>query len=149
MAYVVKKPLDIGGKRRLIGEILSDQEVSGGAVIRSGYVARVNSMLADIAVRSESPSGAGPTIGQINLPDLSKNGSEGISVSPESICEAVRVMQLSQAEAIAAAEKSEDEDMLAIVGLCESNKTILSAVRKRLSDLEARKAADGGSEGDA
>ena len=149
MAYVVKKPLDIGGRRRAIGEILRDDEVRGGSVIRSGYVAKIDSELVDIAAASDSLAKGVPNRGKVNLPVMAKSGLTVISVAPESIYEAVRIMQLSQADAIAAAEQSGDPDMLTVVSLCESNKTILSAVRKRLSDLEAGESTDGGSAGEA
>lgn len=146
MAYVVKKPLDIGGRRRAIGEILRDDEVVSGSVIRSGYVAKVDILIEDIAEAADSPVTVDGDAGKVNLPVVSENGSTVISVAPESISEAVRIMQLSQADAITAAKQSEDADMLTVVTLCESNKTILSAVRKRLADLEAE---DGGSAGEA
>ena len=146
MAYVVKKPLDIGGRRRAIGEILRDDEVASGSVIRSGYVAKIDSKIVDIVMDAESPAKEADGAGKVNLPVVSENGSSVISVAPESISEAVRIMQLSQADAITAVKQSEDADMLTVVALCESNKTILSAVRKRLTELEAE---DGGSEGEA
>ena len=149
MAYVVKKPLDIGGRRRAIGEILRDDEVRGGSLIRSGYVAKIDSGLANTADAPDSPNGGVSSGGKVNLPVIAKSGLTVISVAPESIYEAVRIMQLSQADAIAAAEQSGDPDMLTVVSLCESNKTILSAVRKQLSDLEAGESADGGSAGEA
>ncbi len=146
MAYVVKKPLDIGGRRRAIGEILRDDEVASGSVIRSGYVAKIDSKIVDFATAADSPAKGADSAGKVNLPVLSENGSTVISVAPESISEAVRIMQLSQTDAVTAAKQSEDADMLTVVTLCESNKTILSAVRKRLAELEAE---DGGSEGEA
>lgn len=146
MAYVVKKPLNIGGRRREIGNILRDEEVASGSVIRSGYVAKIDSALVDLAAGAGSPAKDVSDVGKVNLPVLSENGSTVISVAPESISEAVRIMQLSQTDAVTAAKQSEDADMLTVVTLCESNKTILSAVRKRLAELEAE---DGGSEGEA
>lgn len=146
MAYVVKKPLDIGGRRRVIGEILRDDEVMGGSVIRSGYVAKIESDLVNIAAAADSLAKGAYGAGKVNLPVLSENGSTVISVAPESISEAVRIMQLSQADAIAAVKESADKDILTVISLCESNKTILSTVRKRLAELED---ADGGSAGEA
>ncbi len=143
MAYVVKKPLNMGGRRRLIGEILKDDEV-GGTLIRAGYVAKIDSALVDFAENAGGLSEGASSEGKVNLPVLTEDGSTVLSVASESICEAVRIMQLTQAEALEAVKLSEDKDMLTVISLCESNKTILSAVRKQIAELE-----NGGSEGEA
>lgn len=141
MAFVVKKPLEIGGKRRAIGELLRDDEVVSPAIIRSGYIAKIEGEGPD------SPANGVRDGGKVNLPALSKNGTTVISVAPEGIYEAVRILQLSQAEAVAAVEASGDADALTVVTLCSKNNTILSAAKKRLGELQAEE--NGGSEGEA
>ena len=46
MAYIVKRPINLNGKRRLIGEIIQDDEIANGAIIRTGWVKKINSSLA-------------------------------------------------------------------------------------------------------
>ncbi len=143
MAYVVKKPLDIGGRRRAIGEILRNDEVASASLIRSGFIAKVDSKLVEAAENADSLSEGCSCHSKVNLPVIDGKGSTVISVAPESISEAVRIMQLPRADAIDAVKQSDDADMLTVVSLCEGNNAILSAVKKRLADLKA-----GGSEGE-
>lgn len=42
MAYIVKRPINLNGKRRLVGEIIQDAEITQGAIIRTGWVAKVD-----------------------------------------------------------------------------------------------------------
>lgn len=42
MAYIVKRPINLNGKRRLVGEIIQDAEIKQGAIIRTGWVAKVD-----------------------------------------------------------------------------------------------------------
>ncbi len=149
MAYVVKKPLNIGGRRRAIGEILRNDEVASAAAMRSGYIARIDSKLVEVAENAGGLSEGGLYHGKVNLPVIAESGSTVISAAPESISEAVRIMQLPQADAIEAVRHADDEDMLTIVKLCEGNKTILAAVRKQMAELNTRVSGGGGSAGDA
>lgn len=41
MAYIVKRPINLNGKRRLIGEILQDEEITQSVLIRTGRVQKV------------------------------------------------------------------------------------------------------------
>ena len=41
MAYIVKRPINLNGKRRLIGEIIQDDEITQGAIIRTGMVKKI------------------------------------------------------------------------------------------------------------
>ncbi len=134
--YVVKLPLNIGGKRRLIGELLDDSEVTSKELITSGYLVEVDTGHTEAVEAHE-----GSTL--VELPVISEKGTQFISVGSESISEAVRVMQLSQNDAINAVKASTDSDMLIVLDLCESNKTIKAAIRKRGEELsEAGEAGD-------
>ena len=41
MAYIVKRPITLNGKRRLIGEIVQDDEITQSAIIRMKWVEKV------------------------------------------------------------------------------------------------------------
>ena len=41
MAYIVKRPITLNGKRRLIGEIVRDDEITQSAIIRMKWVEKV------------------------------------------------------------------------------------------------------------
>ena len=47
MAYTVLKPINIGGKRRIIGEVLNDSDVAAGRVyslVKSGYISELKTI---------------------------------------------------------------------------------------------------------
>ena len=59
MAYIVKRPINLNGKRRLIGEIIQDDEITQGAIIRTGMVKKIE----------EEPLGMNaPEVGQEEAP---------------------------------------------------------------------------------
>ena len=59
MAYIVKRPINLNGKRRLIGEIIQDDEITQGAIIRTGMVKKIE----------EEPLGMNaPEVGQEETP---------------------------------------------------------------------------------
>lgn len=148
--YVVKKPLSIGGRRRAIGELLSDDEVKGGSIVRSGYVAQVDSGLLDLAgeaVLSQKASfSEGSASALINLPVIDKNGNTVISVAPEAIQEAVRLVQLTAKEASKQIEEDSTLETLAVLRLIEARKEVRSAVNAKTSALEQE---ENGSAGEA
>ena len=61
MAYIVKRPINLNGKRRLIGEIIQDDEITQGAIIRTGMVKKI--------VETEEPLAMdAPEVGQEETP---------------------------------------------------------------------------------
>lgn len=57
--YVVKKPLNLRGKRRVIGEIVGEQDVDTSRVyflVRAGYLAEIDSRGMDVAASVSAPS---------------------------------------------------------------------------------------------
>lgn len=47
MAYIVKRPINLNGKRRLIGEIIQDSEIKNGSVIHLGWVEKLKPQSTD------------------------------------------------------------------------------------------------------
>ena len=47
MAYIVKRPINLNGKRRLIGEIVQDSEIKNGSVIHLGWVEKLKPQSTD------------------------------------------------------------------------------------------------------
>ena len=138
MAYVVQRPLNIAGRRREIGEILRDDEVQSACVIRSDLVTYVADDAAGAAVEAQEGEI------HINAPIVSKSGTEVISVSAEAICDALLLMQMPQADAIAAIGTATDESMLRIVNACTGNNKIKAAIKERAAELETEDDSEGG-----
>jgi len=128
MAYIVKKPLHIRGRRFKPGDIVGDDIGINGVLIRTGRVAKVGEALPEA---QEGLSEARVDETQMNLPVIGSDGSSFISVAPESICEAVRIVQLTKAEISAAIEKTEDTDTLIVLDLILSDKKLKAAVKER------------------
>jgi hypothetical protein len=143
--YLVIKPVKIGGKNRHEGDIISSSEYVSPWLVRSGYVKKVTG-----AIVHGGESGDGQTTEVIeehsgvilvelpvltDLPVISESGATSISVGCESIAEAVRVLQLKQAEALEAISASLDTDMLLVLEITSSVKAIKSAAAARVEAL--------------
>lgn len=125
--YAVKLPLNIGGKRRLIGELIDDSEVKSPELVNSGFLVHVN----DPTPKTD-----------IDVPIMDDGGFTHIKMDPQSVIEALTIMQLPQADALAAVASTTCTDALLILENCEANKTIRSAVVKRERELSEIKAED-------
>lgn len=157
--YVVKKPLNIRGKRRIIGEVIQKSDIDEKRVyslVSSGYIARIDSGALDLAEVStcaepirDFPAQEGGV--QVNIPIIKKEGSMVISVAPEGVSDALRLIQTAASEAVKEIEGIDDENVLIILDACDSRKAIKEAVRNRAAVLHADEddEEDFGSEGDS
>ena len=68
MAYIVKRPINLNGKRRLIGEIIQDDELTQGALIRTGRVAKLKEPGEAKETKTEPVAMNAPIIGQEKAP---------------------------------------------------------------------------------
>lgn len=142
MAYVVKKPLSIGGRRRVAGEVLQDDEVKSASVIRSGYVVKIDSGLIDVAEPALSAKEGSSNDGGINLPIRGENGSESTTVSPASLSEAVRIIQLSSDKEVAEINKISDTTVLLILGALDKGTKAKAAIKARVEELKEESAGE-------
>ena len=142
MAYVVKKPLSIGGRRRVAGEVLQDDEVKSASVIRSGYVVKIDSGLIDVAEPALSAKEGSANDGGINLPIRGENGSESTTVSPASLSEAVRIIQLSSDKEVAEINKISDTTVLLILGALDKGTKAKAAIKARVEELKEESAGE-------
>lgn len=142
MAYVVKKPLSIGGRRRVAGEVLQDDEVKSASVIRSGYVVKIDSGLIDVDEPALSAKEGSSNDGGINLPIRGENGSESTTVSPASLSEAVRIIQLSSDKEVAEINKISDTTVLLILGALDKGTKAKAAIKARVEELKEESAGE-------
>ena len=143
--YVVQKPFDAGGKRWRIGEILQDGAVKSTALIRGGFVTKIDSGLLDVAEGAVGAVEPLEAVGQVNIPIITKDGCMGLSVAPEVISNALRLIQSPSGEVVEEVNGIESEDLLISLDACDMRKSVRTAVRKRAEEL---KGAKNGSEGD-
>lgn len=136
--YVVKKPVRLGGRRRIAGEMLRDDEVVSAALVRSGYVAKIDSGLLDAA--ESAAESLKPSDGErrLDIPILKKDGFITAAASAEAVCRAIRLIQTGAEDAIGEVCQSETEDMLLILEACDARKTVREAARRRAAELRGR-----------
>lgn len=135
MAYVVKRPLNIAGRRRLIGEVLRDDEVLSASVIQSDYISHIPD--------AEAQEGVSDAGGYISVPIGSGSALRELSVKIEGICEAIRVLQLTNARAAEAVKGIEDIPTLEVIEAVSGAKAVKAAASGRAAELRER-AAEGG-----
>lgn len=148
--YTVRKPLNLRGRRRTIGEIVGGDDVDqrrAAFFIRNGYLSKVGGGQLDAAGDlPDRPAGcpAGTDGIKVDIPIIKKEGAMALSTTPESISMALWLLQTAAAEAIPEIGQIEDEDILIILDACDTRKTVKEAVRDRAAGLHRRDAADKG-----
>ena len=146
--YTVTKPLNLRGRRRVMGEIVEncDVEQSRAAFfIRNGYLSEISEKQPNTAGGSASVSAKKqkPEI-KVDIPIIKKDGAMALSTAPESVSMALWLIQTAAAEAVPEIAQVEDEDILIILDACDTRKTVKEAARIRAADLHGKNAADKG-----
>lgn len=155
--YVVKKPLNLRGKRRVIGEVIQESDVDKRreySLVRAGYISRLDSGtfdLAEAALHAEpirKPTAHEGCI-EVNIPIIREEGTMALPVTPAAISDALRLLQTAAGEAVQEIKKIEDENILIVLDACDSRKTIKEAARSRAAVIHAGEddEEDFGSEG--
>ena len=136
MILTAKRPCVFNGHQYSSGDIIPEEDV---------FAPKLAEKRGLLSISPEAPNSvSGPFSGetQVELPVIQENGSTVILVSPQSVSEAVRIMQLSQADALADIKDLQSNDTLIVLDLCTSNKTIRAAVRKRAEELSEKAEAE-------
>lgn len=146
--YTVTKPLNLRGRRRVMGEIVEncDVEQSRAAFfIRNGYLSEISEKQPNTAGGSASVSAKKqkPEI-KVDIPIIKKDGAMALSTAPESVSMALWLIQTAAAEAVPEIAQVEDEDILIILDACGTRKTVKEAARIRAAELHGKNAADKG-----
>ena len=141
MILTAKKPCIFNGHQYFSGDLIPEEDVIAPKLAEKRGL---------LSISPEAPdSVSGPFAGetQVELPVIQENGSTVILVSSQSVSEAVRIMQLGQADALAEVKELQSNDTLIVLDLCISNKTVKAAVRKRAEELSEK--TEAGEAGDA
>lgn len=141
MKLIAQKPCNFCGKRFFVGdEIPAELVVSPKTQAKLGVLTIYN----DGGVVPGAPLEVTLDVGevivplravedqtQVTIPIEAETGIQTISVAPESIIEALRIMQRDVKEAEKVIENVEDEDVLIILHACDSRKGIKNASEKK------------------
>lgn len=147
MRLIAQRPCNFGGNRFFIGEEIPAelvenpraQEKMGVIAISVGKNEVQEDNWKDIIAGAVEPLRPFPpnfTEMQVTIPIESKSGTQTLSVAPESIIEALKLMQMDVKEAEKEIESHNDEDTLIILHACDSRKGIKSASEKRALMLQ-------------
>lgn len=122
MAYTVLKPINIGGKRRIIGEVLNDSDVAAGRVyslVKSGYISELKTIPEegiDVAELKQLT---------INIPI--NDGVFDIEVALDDAVEVFTILQSRVEEATERIKKIEKEEVLILIDATDSRKSVKAA----------------------
>ncbi|MCI9357715.1 MAG: hypothetical protein HFH59_09280 [Lachnospiraceae bacterium] len=146
--YTVTKPLNLRGRRRVIGEIVGEHDVEQSRAaffIRNGYLSEINEKRPDTAGSSASVSvEKQKPESKVDIPIIKKDGAMALSTAPESVSMALWLIQTAAAEAVPEIGRVEDEDILIILDACDTRKTVKEAARIRAAELHGKNAANKG-----
>lgn len=134
MKYAVVKPVEICGKRRVIGEILNDGELtqrSIGILMRSGYLTKLESGIFGAMEKMQNQSNA-----KIEVPILKKDGEFSLSIGQKEIARTIRMMQMNVDEIHPLLAEEQNDDVLILLNACDTRKAVKEAAKKRAEELK-------------
>lgn len=135
-SYVCKKPLAFHGTSYSCGQIIPEGTVlekRALALIKSGYIAEIDSELADTILPADGLIGMPLNEEDINLtvPIGTENGFQALTARAGEVIEALRIMQLDIKEAEKTIEETVDGGVLILLNACDSRKGIKHAAHRR------------------
>lgn len=129
--YIVKKPLTIGGERRTVGSVVTEEEAPNAALLeRTGYLTKTQ----------EGFTGHLASTGFV-IPLTGKDGPEEISLSENEVQRVFAILQMGIEEATAALS-TEAEPTLKVLCACDNRKSVANAVKARLKELADKGVVD-------
>lgn len=130
-AYTCLKPARFAGVDYTPGEIVPAEAIPAnrvGAVIRLGLIAETQ------PVEAPAPAQAPASFG---VPIIIDGNAEELQVTPETVIEAVTVLQMTAEEAAKRIATITDATALIVIDACDSRKTVKKAAAERAKALEA------------
>ena len=121
MRLTAEKPVCFNGKQYYIGERIPEKDVLN-PVREAGRGL--------ISISSDDDKN------EISIPIVAKEGNAWLQMSPASVAEAIRIMQIPPAEAAEVVQKCTDIDTVIILEYC-ALKSVKAAAAKREEELNA------------
>ena len=134
-AYTCLKPARFAGVDYTPGDIVPAEAIPVnrvGAVIRLGLIAETQP--AEAPAPAQAPASFG-------VPIIIDGNAEELQVTPETVIEAVTVLQMTADEAAKRIATITDATALIVIDACDSRKTVKKAAADRAKALEAEETA--------
>lgn len=128
--YTCTKPATFAGVRYLPGDTVPAEAIPAdrvGAVIRLGLIAEAQ------PAQEVQPAAPAPFTVPVTLEDGTVCDVE---VTPETVVEAVTVLQMTAEDAMHRIKTVTDDTALILIDACESRKTVKKAAAARAAELE-------------
>lgn len=139
-AYTCIKPATFAGVKYLPGDTIPAEAIPAdrvGAVIRLGLIAETQP-----AAQNQQPQQMEPVEITFNIPIRTGDGAvEEMEVKPETVVEAVSVLQMTADDAAKHIAGMTDATALIVIDACDSRKTVKKAAADRAAALEAEAGA--------
>ena len=134
-AYTCLKPARFAGVDYVPGDTVPAEAIPVnrvGAVIRFGLIAETQQ--AEAPAAAQAPASFG-------IPIVIDGNAEELQVTPETVKEAVAVLQMTAENAAKRIADITDATALIVIDACDSRKTVKKAAADRAKALEAEEAA--------
>lgn len=128
--YTCIKPANFAGVKYMPGDIVPAEAIPAdrvGAVIRLGLIAEAQ------PTQEVQPAAPAPFTVPVTLEDGTVCDVE---VTPETVVEAVTVLQMTAEDAMHRIKTVTDDTALILIDACESRKTVKKAAAARAAELE-------------
>ena len=134
--YTCIKPANFAGVKYMPGDIVPAEAIPAdrvGAVIRLGLIAEAQ------PAQEVQPAAPAPFTVPVTLEDGTVCDVE---VTPETVVEAVTVLQMTAEDAMHRIKTVTDDTALILIDACESRKTVKKAAAARAAELEGTGGAE-------
>lgn len=135
MAYIIRKPMDIAGKRRSIGEVLNDEEVNQSRVyslVKSGYLSEVRTMPELVHIPMGMPEGTSSIIIPI------KQGEFEVEITAEDVVHVFGILQETVDIAAERIKSIEKEEILILIDATDSRKGVKVAAAEQARKINQK-----------
>lgn len=146
MAYIVKKPMNLAGKRRIIGEVLSDEEINLTRVyslVQSGYLAEVGNMSEsvhnfDTIKERMNVTQKSEGMSMINVPIKQGNDSFELELTAEDVVQVFEMLQETVEVATERIKEIEKEEVLILIDATDNRKGVKASAVEQAKKIKER-----------
>lgn len=145
MAYIVKKPMNLAGKRRIIGEVLSDEEINLTRVyslVQSGYLAEVGNMSESVhnfdTIKERMNVTQKEGMSMINVPIKQGNDSFELELTAEDVVQVFEILQETVEVATERIKEIEKEEVLILIDATDNRKGVKASAVEQAKKIKEK-----------
>lgn len=145
MAYIVKKPMNLAGKRRIIGEVLSDEEINLTRVyslVQSGYLAEVGNMSESVhnfdTIKERMNVTQKEGMAMINVPIKQGNDSFELELTAEDVVQVFEMLQETVEVATERIKEIEKEEVLILIDATDNRKGVKASAVEQAKKIKEK-----------